>query len=436
MKKNLFLFTLEFSFLLFLSASPTFAADFSVLDSFINFKNPPAVEHTPVTQNISYKPDLINATKDNAQVILGDERIFTSEFSYLIDGKNVGAVVNQTSVNSLGENLKVTLNNYKKANLVALYAPEHGIDGTIKAGAYISSTKDTATGKTVYSLYQATREPSYDMMKNIDVMLFDLQDIGSRTYTYTSTMNKCMIACKKYGVKMVVLDRPNPVSCKYTQGFMNTDEALSFVGIDNTPMAHGLTAGELAQFFNRKIGCDLAVVPMKNYTRDMIWQDTGLTFMQTSPNIPTIEAAFGYMATGMSDGTGLGMADYFSWSGMSGLNSNAFAEQMNLYNLPGVRFIPENKGTRGGVRLNVTDYHTFNPARTGYYLMATANKLKTLRFQVYTAKGQPTMFYKISGDKALANALLQFKSPMEIESMYRQACENFKAETQKYHLYN
>ena len=151
----------------------------------------------------------------NGKVILGDEMLFTDEYKHLIDGKKVGLVTNQTGVNSKGENTKNVLYSYKNAKLTSLYVPEHGIDGTVKAGDYVSSYTDKDTKLPIYSLYGDTREPTKQMLSDIDVLLFDLQDIGSRTYTYISTMYKCMEACKKYGKTFVVLDRPNPISCKF-----------------------------------------------------------------------------------------------------------------------------------------------------------------------------------------------------------------------------
>lgn len=408
----------------------SYADSFKVVDEFLDMY---------ISKNnikIEQKQDISNNIITNAKVILGDELLFTDEYKSIIDGEKVGVVTNQTGVNSKGENIKDVLYNYKGAKLTSLYAPEHGIDGTVKAGAYVSSYVDSKTGLPVYSLYAQTREPSKKMLDDIDVLLFDLQDIGSRTYTYISTMYKCMEACKKYGKTFVVLDRPNPISCKYVEGFMLADEAKSFVGIDNLPMAHGMTVAELAKYFNRNIGVDLKIVPMKNYKRNMIWQDTGLSFKQTSPYIPNIESAFGYMATGQSENMGIGMRDNFTWSGGKGIDSNQLANMLNSYNLDGVSFIPQTKGTSGGVKLNITNYHTFNPAKTGYYIMATANQLKDLNVNFYEKNGKPNMFYKISGNKKFGNAILQKKSAIEIENLYKAEAEAFRNNTKQYYIYN
>lgn len=418
-----------FAFLLFLSLISyndiSNAIDFSSIDSFLDTRYE---SNTSKSLDTSYK---ITTNK----VVLGDELLFTDEYSHLINGKKVGVIVNQTSVNSSGRNIREILKEYNNTTLTSLYAPEHGIDGKIKAGEYFSSYTDKLTNLPVYSLYGDTREPTKEMLKNIDVMLFDLQDIGSRTYTYISTMYKSMEACKKYGKTFVVLDRPNPISCKYVEGFIVEDEVKSFVGIDNLPMAHGMTVGELAQFFNRNIGVNLKIVPMKNYTRDMIWQDTGIPFKQTSPYIPNIESAFGYMATGQSEEMGIGMGDNFTWAGGKGINSQILANKMNSYNLQGVEFVPQNKGTNGGVKIKITNYHTFNPAKTGYYLMATANEQKKLSAELFYKNGSKSMFYKISGNKNFAKAIKEKLTAIQLEKEYRTGADKFKEDTKKYYLY-
>ena len=141
--------------------------------------------------------------------------------------------------------------------------------------------------------------PTEEMLSGIDVLLFDVQDIGARTYTYMSTLNYCMVAAEKYDKPIVVLDRPNPLGGMIVDGPVLETPYKTFVGVDNLPMAHGMTAGELAQYFNRTIGAELYVVPMEGYKRTMVFQDTGLKWVPTSPNIPDLDSLFGYMATGL-----------------------------------------------------------------------------------------------------------------------------------------
>ncbi|MDO5713998.1 MAG: DUF1343 domain-containing protein [Tissierellia bacterium] len=366
------------------------------------------------------------------QVILGNERL-TTEFSSYIDGKNIGIVTNQTGVDSTGRSIVEILQAYPKTKVIGAYSPEHGLDGKIKAGDYVSSYFDERYQLPVYSLYGKTRKPSKDMVKNLDVFVYDMQDIGSRTYTYISTLNYVMKAAKEYGKEVVVLDRPNPLGGLIVENFMLEPEYRSFVGVDEMPMAHGMTVGELAQFFNRKIGCNLKVIPMKGWTRDMVWKDTKLPWVQTSPNIPTIESAFHYMATGIGDGTGFGQGDKFHWVGAKGLDSQEFAKKMNSYGLPGVSFQGQDKGSRGGVKVIVKDYHTYNPGRTGVYLLATANQMTTLNIPVKEDK--LPMFELIWGSDKMGKALKAKKNPDEIVKSYEKDVNTFKEERKKYLLY-
>jgi uncharacterized protein YbbC (DUF1343 family) len=207
------------------------------------------------------------------RIKLGNEMLM-SKYHYLIEGKRVGLVTNQSGVNSRGESIINILANDKTTSLVALYAPEHGLDGTARAGEHLESYPHPQLGIPVYSLYGSTRMPTEEMLRDIDVLLFDVQDIGARTYTYMSTLNYCMVAAEKYGKPVIVLDRPNPLGGVIVDGPVLEEPYKTFVGVDTLPMAHGMTAGELAYFFNRNIGAELFVVPMEGYKRTMVFQDT------------------------------------------------------------------------------------------------------------------------------------------------------------------
>ena len=305
---------------------------------------------------------------------LGNEVLF-ERYHHLIEGKRVGLITNQSGVNSEGVSTIDALAGDPSVVLAALYGPEHGIDGQAKAGAYVESYTHPTLGIPVYSLYGATRMPTEEMLQDVDVLLYDVQDIGARTYTYISTLNYAMKAAAQYGKPVIVLDRPNPLGGEIVEAPVLEDAFETFVGVDNLPMAHGMTVGELARFFNREIGVDLTVVPMEGYTRDMIYQDTGLEWVPTSPNIPDIDSVFGYMATGLGEGTGVRQADKFKWIGGKGIDSVRFAELLNGAALPGIKYIPEDIGSEGGVRLQITDYRTFNPAKSGLYALAFARRL-------------------------------------------------------------
>ncbi len=367
-----------------------------------------------------------------AQFKLGDE-LLLDKYHYLVAGKRVGLVTNQSGVTSKGESIIDLLAGDETVQLAALYGPEHGIDGTASAGAYVESYIHPSLGIPVYSLYGSTRMPTAEMLGGIDVLVFDIQDIGARSYTYMSTLNYCLVAAQKYNLPVLVLDRPNPVGGVIVEGLVLEDRYISFVGVDNLPMAHGMTAGELAQFFNRKIGAGLTVVPMEGYNREMIYQDTGLTWVQTSPNIPDLASVFGYMATGLGEGTGIVQADKFKWIGGKGIDAQAYANLLNSAGLPGVAFFPETRGDAGGVRLNIQDYHTFNPARTGIYALAYAHSLNN--FTVPKSGQTIVMFEKIMGSDKIGQYLEQGLTPQQIEANYTPALNRFKEDRKQYLIY-
>ncbi|TYO92725.1 exo-beta-N-acetylmuramidase NamZ domain-containing protein [Desulfallas thermosapovorans] len=373
------------------------------------------------------------AFAQRAEFKLGNEMLMTPKYHHLIEGKRVGLVTNQSGVNSEGVSTIDVLAGDPTIQLTALFGPEHGIDGKAKAGAYVESYTHPTLGIPVYSLYGATREPTAEMLKNVDVLVFDVQDIGARSYTYMSTLNYCMKAAKKNNKTVVVLDRPNPLGGETVDGPVMEDHYITFVGVDNLPMAHGMTAGELARFFNRKIGVDLEVVPMEGYTRSMIYQDTGLKWVQTSPNIPDLDSVFGYMATGLGEGTGIGQADQFKWIGGKGLDAQKFADLLNNAGLPGVVFEPEQKGERGGVRLNITDYRNFRPAKTGIYALAIAHSLTN--FTVPKSGDTVVMFDKIMGTDKIGRYLEQGLTPQQIEAQYESALKQFEEERKQYLIY-
>ena len=367
---------------------------------------------------------------------LGDEMLMLNpQYHKLIEGKKIGLVTNQTGVNSRGESTINVLAGDASTQLVALFGPEHGLDGKASAGQYVKSYNYPQLGIPVYSLYGATRMPSEDMLQGLDALVFDIQDIGSRTYTYMSTLNYCMKAAQKYGKQIIVLDRPNPVGGNIVAGPVLEAGYETFVGVDNLPMAHGMTAGELAKFYNRKIGANLAVVPMQGYNRNMLFEDTGLTWVQTSPMLPDLYSMRCYMATGLGEGTGVGQQDYFKWIGGNGIDAQKFADLMNGAGLPGVTFTPEQRGQRGGVRLNITDPRTFNPARTGFYALAYAHSLNNFQVPKSVEGKDRVMFDKIMGTNKIGLYLEQGLTPQQIEAKYTPALNQFKEERKKYLIY-
>lgn len=368
--------------------------------------------------------------------LLGNTVLFNGDHSYLYEGKRVGLLTNQTGVNAQGEKTIDVFHDDPDMNLAALFAPEHGIDGLATAGTLVESSVYPGYDIPVYSLFGETRRPTPEMLAEVDVLFVDLQDIGSRTYTYISTVQYALQACAEAGIPVVVLDRPNPVGGLIAEGPVMDPDYITFVGCDILPISHGMTMGELALYFNRTLNADLTVVPMQGYTRDMLWQDTGLSWMATSPNIPDITAAFCYMATGMGEGTGIRQKNAFQWVGGEGVDSAAFADALNEQKLPGIVFHAEDRDGEGGVSLEITDYRSFNPALTGLAVLAEAERL--LHFPVpRTGEGDAdrVMFEKLVGGTALSDWLEQGLTVWQMREAYGEELAVFKEAREEYLLY-
>ncbi len=370
--------------------------------------------------------DLAAGFKLGSEVLMEKER-------HLVQGKRVGLVTNQSGVNRNGISTIDVLNRADDVFLVALYGPEHGIDGTARAGEYVESYTHEKLKIPVYSLYGATRMPTEEMLKDIDVLLFDVQDIGARSYTYISTLNYCMVAGEKYGVPIIVLDRPNPLGGLIVEGPMLEERFKSFVGVDILPMAHGMTVGEIARYFNRNIGADLTVVAMEGYNRSMAYEETGLSWVQTSPNIPDLAAVYGYLITGLGEGTGVFQADQFKWIGGKGLDEHEYARLLNSAGLPGIEFLPEKRGDAGGVRLKITDPSILNPGRTGIYALTYAFQLGDFNIPKSTETSN-VMFDLIMGTGKMGLYLEQGFEPEEIVRLFNPAVEDFKKLRRQYLL--
>ena len=366
---------------------------------------------------------------------LGNEVLF-DRYLDLLEGRRVGLITNQSGVNSQGRSTIDVFAADPRIQLVALYGPEHGIDGQALAGVWVESYTHPTLHIPVYSLYGATRMPTEAMLREVDVLVYDVQDIGARTYTYISTLNYAMKAAAQHKKPVVVLDRPNPLGGETVEAPVLEDRFRTFVGVDKLPMAHGMTVGELARFFNRDIGADLTVVPMEGYTRDMIWHDTGLPWVQTSPNIPCIDSVFGYMATGLGEGTGIYQSFQFKWIGGRGIDGVRFAELLNAAGLPGVLYVPETVGSAGGVRLVISDYRTFNPARSGLWALAFAKQLTDFKVpKSGTTQASIVMFDKIMGTDRVGIWLEQRMPPRAMELLWAAELAAFRQQRQQYLIY-
>ena len=281
--------------------------------------------------------------------------VLLSDSLHLVQGKRVGLVTNHTGIyqravgqvagspRELGSMIDA-LHEAPDVELVALFGPEHGIRGVAEAGVRIESAVDEQTGVPIHSLYGGTLRPTPEMLESVDVLVFDMQDVGARYYTYVSTMAYAMEAAGDFGIPFIVLDRPNPLGGDAVQGNVLDPEYATFVGLYPVPMRHGMTVGELARMYVGEFGIevDLHVVPMDGWQRDMTFSDTGLPWVAPSPNMPTFESALAYPGTCLFEGTSLsvgrGTDRAFQWVGAPWLDGPALAESLNTYGLEGVRF--------------------------------------------------------------------------------------------------
>ncbi len=313
--------------------------------------------------------------------------VFLADVPSALRGKRVGLITNHSAIDRAG-NMDIDLiAKHPDLRLVALLAPEHGIRGDAAAGAKIENEIDQKTGIPVYSLYMAEdRGPTAEMLKDVDVLVYDLQEVGGRTWTYVSTMALSMQAAAKKGIPFVVLDRPNPIGGEIVEGALLDPKFKSFVGMYPIPARHGMTVGELATLFNRKhgIGADLIVVHATNWRRSQWMDDTGLPWTNPSPNLRSLAALMSYPGSVYFEGTnvteGRGTDRPFEQIGASWLNAPEVARVMNDMHLPGIRFdiitmavsptAAKFKGeTIPGIRFAITDKRAYRPVRTSLLLI-------------------------------------------------------------------
>ncbi len=381
---------------------------------------------------------------ETVQVKMGIDNI--DKHLSLFSGKRVGLITNSTGINSQYQSTVDVL--YSKINLVALFAPEHGIRGNVPAGAKVNTYPDKKTGLPVYSLYGKTKKPTADMLANIDMLVFDIQDVGARPYTYIYTMAYAMESCREMGKQFVVLDRPNPVGGVEVEGGVIKKGYESFIGLYPIPSRHGLTIGELAKLFNTEYGidCDLTVIEMSGWRRDMLFIETGLPWIMTSPNIPTPDTALVYSGIGLFGGTnisdGVGTTRPFDFVGAPWIDADDLAGRVNKANLPGVVFRPAYFTPRfgdlagencGGVQLHVTDRKTFRPLKTGLTLLYVIKEIDEERFKFKTNAQKHYMIDWITGDNALSSGKY---SLAELLTIWEDEAKQFKAIAKKYYIYN
>lgn len=381
---------------------------------------------------------------------LGVEVLLDEEKS-LIEGKNVGLITNPTGVDQDLTSIVDLLHNDPDVNLTALYGPEHGVRGSAQAGEYVEFYTDEQTGLPVYSLYGQTRKPTPEMLEGIDVLLFDIQDVGTRFYTYIYTMAYAMEAAEENDIEFIVLDRPNPLGGEAVEGPVLNDEYSSFVGKYEIPLRHGMTVGELAKLFNTEfdIGADLTVVEMKGWDRDMYYDDTPLEWVLPSPNMPTLDTALVYPGAALIEGTnvseGRGTTKPFELIGAPFINSTELAAELNELELPGVdfraaSFTPSFSKHKGdlthGVQIHVTNKEEFKPVVTGLHLVKTIHDLYPEDFQFRAEYSNGISFFDyLVGNGWIRNAIKEGQSVEEMQKKWGEDLEGFKEVRENYLVY-
>ena len=328
-------------------------------------------------------------------VTIGIDRLLTSE-RRLVEGRTIGLVSNPASINPAFRHSSDLLFDDPDVTLAAIFGPQHGFRADVQDNMIETPhARDARRQVPIFSLYSEVREPTAEMLRGLDALVIDLQDVGTRVYTYIYTMANCMRAAARHGVKVIVCDRPNPVNGIDIEGHLLVTSYASFVGQFPIPLRHGMTMGEIARLFNRAFGlnADLEVVPMDGWRREMYFDETSLPWVIPSPNLPTLDSAIVYPGAVLFEGTqlseGRGTTRPFELIGAPWIDGERFATAMNDRALPGARFRPVffeptfQKHARqgcGGSQLHVTDRHAFKPVRTAVEMLDEFRKQDPARF--------------------------------------------------------
>ncbi|GGJ98808.1 hypothetical protein GCM10007063_21360 [Lentibacillus kapialis] len=380
----------------------------------------------------------------------GVEVLLNEEIDQLED-KNVGLITNPTGVDQELNSIVDTLNNHPDVNLVSLYGPEHGVRGGAQAGDDVDFYIDERTGLPVYSLYGDTRKPTPEMLEDVDVLLFDIQDVGTRFYTYIYTMALAMEAAEENDIKFMVLDRPNPLGGVKVEGPVLDPDYKSFVGKYPIPLRHGMTVGELAQLFNNEfdIGADLSVVEMNGWERSMYYDDTPLEWVLPSPNMPTLNTATVYPGAALIEGTnvseGRGTTKPFELIGAPFIKGADLAEQMNDAELPGVQFrsayftpqFSKHAGElSGGIQIHIKDRDEYKPVKTGLTIVKTIHDMYPDDFKFRAENSEGVSFFdKLIGNGWVREEIENGTSVDAIVEEWQAGLEDFKDVRREYLLY-
>lgn len=373
----------------------------------------------------------------------------------ILKGKKVGLITNQTGVDSKLRSTVDILNEAPEVHLVALYGPEHGVRGDYSAGEYVGFYKDENTGIPVYSLYGKTRKPTDEMLRDIDVLVYDIQDNGCRSYTYISTMGYAMEAAAENDIEFVVLDRPNPLGGIKIEGPLVEEGYFSMVSAFPVPYVYGLTCGELANMINAEgylktdKKCNLKVVPMKGWKRKMKFRDTGLEWVPSSPHIPHASTAQYYVATGVMGelqvfSEGVGYTLPFQMYGAEWIDPQKLADEMNALKLKGVLFRPATfkpyygrlaKKEVKGVQVYILDADKFNLMGLQFRFMEVHHKLYPAIDVDSLSEKRHNMFDKVTGSSKIREAFFKNYKYADIEAILNKDVDSFRKLSKKYYLY-
>jgi uncharacterized protein YbbC (DUF1343 family) len=392
--------------------------------------------------------------KNLQPIKLGVERLLTEKID-LLRGARVGLVCNQASVDHGFRHVADLFHQHPDIKLTTLFGPQHGIRGDVQDNMIETAhAADRKTGLPIYSLYSETREPTEEMLRDVDIIVVDLQGVGCRIYTFVYTMANCMRAAKKFGKKVIACDRPNPIGGNQVAGNMLDPAFTSFVGQFPIPTRSGMTDVELGCMFNAEFGidCDFESVPMSGWSREVWYDDTDGPWVLPSPNMPTVDAAGVFPGTVHLEGTqmseGRGTTRPFELVGAPYINAEEFAQALSSLDLPGVYFrscvfVPtfQKHGGQacGGVQIHVLDRQAFEPVVTGVAIVKTAFDMYSESFRwkdpPYEYEYDRNPFDLIAGTSALREAIERRDSLEEIENSWRDPLKKFMAIREKFLLY-
>ncbi|MBN2572873.1 MAG: DUF1343 domain-containing protein [Ignavibacteriales bacterium] len=396
-----------------------------------------------------------NNDEEQQLVIVGADRL-VSEYLYLIENKSIGLITNNTGLLSNGVHLVDTLVNIRNVTVKVLFGPEHGIRGDAPDGSTISDEVDTKTGVKIVSLYGQINKPTPEMLEGIDILIYDIQDVGVRFYTYISTMYYALEAAAENNIKIIVLDRPNPIGGIQVDGPIRDDELTSFVGIAPIPIMYGMTIGELAKMFNEggmlknNLKADLTILEMKNWKREYYYDDCKIRWIKTSPNIPDVATTIVYpgmcLIEGLNVSEGRGTYTPFITIGAPFINAEELIEEIKSLGFEGIELVPTKFTPKVipnmasspkyesvecyGIKIQITDRKNFEPVEFGI-------KVIYALFKLYPDKVEfrENSINRLFGKKYLAEMIIEGKTPEQIINKWQDELNTFKEYRTQFLLY-